>query len=249
MSEKAKAKKKVAIVGYSTTRDMAPYDDPEFEIWAVNDLFKHIKRVDKVFQLHTPEEIDRTHKLKPEARTGWLHQKGEMAQLKCPVYMQDVEPDIPTSVKFPLEDIIKHFAVMFLTEDQARYFTNSISYMVAYAIYRDYKEIHVYGVDMATTEEGEYSQQRPSCEFWLGVAAGKGIILHIPKEADLLKTRFLYGYEEEAKNAWIACVEQSLKDIAAKKNQAIQQERTWQLHRHTYQGAEQAIKEVFMRRQ
>ena len=50
--------------------------------------------------------------------------------------------------------------------------------MIALAIYEDFDIIHVYGVDMAVC--GEYEQQRPSCEFFCGIAKGKGIELYIP---------------------------------------------------------------------
>lgn len=62
-----------------------------------------------------------------------------------------------------------------------------------------YGEIHVYGVDMAQEDKtlggGEYSWQRPSCEYMIGFLRGMGIKVYVPRESDLLLTPFLYGYE------------------------------------------------------
>jgi len=46
----------------------------------------------------------------------------------------------------------------------------------------------------------EYHYQRPSCEFFLGWAVGRGMKVYIPPQADLLKTRFLYGFGEQAQD-------------------------------------------------
>ena len=50
--------KKVAIVGFADTRNQAPYNDPTFEIWGLNDLHSHIPRYDRWFDIHTRENID-----------------------------------------------------------------------------------------------------------------------------------------------------------------------------------------------
>jgi len=71
------------------------------------------------------------------------------------------------------------------------YFTTTIAYAIAYAIYAGYKRIEVYGVEMETNTE--YGHQRPCVAYWCGVAYGKGI------EVDFHSPQFyvspLYGYE------------------------------------------------------
>lgn len=47
------------------------------------------------------------------------------------------------------------------------------------------------------THNSEYGHQRPSCEFFLGWAAGLGIEIEIPDSADLLKAPYLYGLHDE----------------------------------------------------
>ena len=108
-------------------------------------------------------------------------------QTKFPIYMQKKEPDIPSSVEFPKEEIMRVFG---------RYFTNSISWEIALAIYEGFGTIYLYGVDMA--QDSEYSFERPSVEYFLGWARGRGINLVIPEKSDLLKTLYLYPFEDSA---------------------------------------------------
>lgn len=73
------------------------------------------------------------------------------------------------------------------------------------ALMHDYEAqcaIHIYGVDMATTSNsggnGEYQNQRPSCEYILGIAKGRGIEIHVPMSSDLLKTSAMYGADDDS---------------------------------------------------
>jgi len=57
--------------------------------------------------------------------------------------------------------------------------------------------MHLYGVDMAQDSvlETEYSYQRPSCEYLLGIAVGRGIKVETAPGSDLLKADRLYGFD------------------------------------------------------
>jgi len=54
----------------------------------------------------------------------------------------------------------------------------------------------VYGVDMA--QDSEWQFERPSVEFFLGWAKGAGINLVLPQKCDLLKTAWLYPFEDDS---------------------------------------------------
>lgn len=84
---------------------------------------------------------------------------------------------------YPLNEIVKEYG--------CAYFTNSISYMIAYAIYKGYKKIELYGVDMSARDE--YINQRGSVMYWIGFARAKGIEVNLASGVD--KPCFLYGYE------------------------------------------------------
>ena len=142
-----KKKTKLAIVGFTGTRNLAHYDDPEFEIWTVNNLYRFVPRQDRIFELHTREQIaaDLTHGVDGKTYVE------EMASMKIPVYMQEKYPDIPSSIKYPLDKMVEEFGVERSNTNHTpdAYFTNSISFMLALGIYEGFQEIHIYGVDMA----------------------------------------------------------------------------------------------------
>ena len=71
----------------------------------------------------------------------------------------------------------------------------------------------------------EWQNQRPSCEYFIGMAEGMGIKVTIPDEADLLKTRFIYGFEEPKEAAWRKKCADTLKHIDKQINEArVQQQ-------------------------
>ena len=175
--------KKLCILGTAQTLKEAPINE-DYEFWALNDMYDVVP-VDKIsrwFEIHRWEFI-KEHISK---RTNSPYAE-RLAQLKMPIYMQEQHSEIPTSVKYPLETLIEHFG--------RRFFNSTIDYMLALAIYEGYQDISIYGVHMSYMEE--YGEQRPSCLYWLGVAEGKGIKIHIPDDSDLLKSYWLYGYEDK----------------------------------------------------
>jgi hypothetical protein len=88
---------------------------------------------------------------------------------------------------YPIDTIIREF--------RTDYFTNTVDYALALAIYLGHTEIHLYGVSMATGTE--YAYQKPGVDFWCGVALGRGarIIVH-GEQSTILKSRdgLVYGY-------------------------------------------------------
>ena len=171
-------KGKIAIVGYApSSRMLAPYNDESWDIWGVNELYMVAPRVDVLFELHHREWL--TQKERNPDHLKWLK------EAKVPVMMLEHYADIPHSVPYPKDDIMRRFG---------GYFTNSISWMLALAIFAQPAEIGLWGVDMATTEE--YQGQRPSVEFFVGWAKGAGIKVTVPPQCDLLKAAWLYGYQD-----------------------------------------------------
>ena len=134
---------KVAIVGCSDSKDDAPFDNESWELWGVNNLFFHIKRWTRWFEIHNIQ-FDGQKWLRrgsPDFRGQTVNDYvAGLAGMKTPVYMQKKWPQIPNSAAYPVKKIIDHFG---------DYFTNTISWMIALAIWMGYKEIGVWGVDMA----------------------------------------------------------------------------------------------------
>jgi hypothetical protein len=153
-------------------------------------------RVDAWFELHRwePPVIG-----KADQQVPWFSPEYcmWMAQLKCPVWMREAIPDIPTSQRLPWEGLTKKYGHFF--------FTSSISWMAAMAIELILAErskgnteealIGFWGVDMAANEE-LYSGQRAGCQFFITLAASMGIKVYVPPESDLMAPMPLYGIEE-----------------------------------------------------
>lgn len=197
---------KIAIIGKApSSRLLAPYDDPTWEIWSLSDNYNVIPRWDRWFEIH---DLDRYKQLYP-SYYDW------MASLPAggkPLYVTEPRPELPAAVQFPWQHLVKKYG---------RYFTNTISWQTVFAIeelnravrklggedgsidltepltathYQRYgATIGVWGVDMATNTE--YAHQRPSCEYFLGWVQGLGIELVLPDEADMLKCARMYAVE------------------------------------------------------
>jgi hypothetical protein len=186
----------VMILGFAPdSLKYAPLDANNIDIWALNELYmdkpKIAIRATAWFQLHGYEP--------PKIRDA--QQVKNLSFLKCPIIMWRKHPNIPNSIEYPLREILEEFDIygddMALDQPDVRtrvYFTNSISWMIALAIKMGYKDIQIYGVNMA--QDQEFQHQRPSCEFFLGWARGKGIKIYKPPVSDLLLTPYLYGYDD-----------------------------------------------------
>jgi len=181
-----RTRNKVAIVGFAATsmREVVPlFEDPDFEIWGLNQLYMAFPEITehatRWFQLHERKFYDAA--IRDHKHSAWMG-----AQKTFPIYMQQPEPDIPMSVKFPIQTMLANFG---------EYFTNSISWEIALAVYEGFEEIHIYGVDMA--QDDEYTEQRPSVEYFIGIAKGRGIRVHVPENSDLLKAFWLYPFEND----------------------------------------------------
>lgn len=220
--------RKVALIGKAPSSVLlAPYGDESWEIWVLNTLgyMKEVPRWDRQFELHDLALVK-------EPEYGGYYEW--LTQQRKPIYLRD-EPDqeaFPTGVQYPLGRIIEHF------KDVAgrRYLTNTVALMTALAIFEHdtvspIAEIGIYGVDMAQHAiqgaghvgwfTSEYARQRPSCEYWIGIAEGRGIKVTIPDQSDLLKAACIYGYHTTAR---FKKFQVRRKELMARVNQAQAQE-------------------------
>ncbi len=212
-------KEKLAIIGCADSKSEAPWHlTEEFEFWGVNNLFLTFQKpFTRWFDIHqfTQEGGKWFRRGKPDFRGMPVDKYLEnLGKLPWPVYMQQLHPLVPNAIQFPFAAMVQAFG---------SYFTNSISWQIALGIAEGFKELHVYGVDMAV--DTEYFWQRPSCEYFLGMAVGKGIKVFIPDTCDLMKTRFLYGAQEVQELPFrnkIKAMQQSMHERRAKSEQEMQ---------------------------
>jgi hypothetical protein len=207
--------KKVAIVGTAMSYKQAPFDDPSWEIWGLNDHWNMLPRATRWF-----ESQDEGHcSVTPCTNGTGLMRMDWYRKAPIPVYMPDHYDDAPMTIRYPLEEI-QDF-ICDLDPMGKNYFTNTVSFMIALAIYEQFDVIHLYGVDMAVGSE--YAAQRPSCEFWIGIAKGRGIKLYIPQQSDLLKLLVMYGMQKDrSKNEKADAFVQKIKDRREYQQQQLQ---------------------------
>lgn len=169
---------KMAIVGFAaSSKDLAPFNDPTWEIVGLNQLYRHIPRADRWFEIHT--------NWNEFVVEGTDHQKW-LAEAPIPVYMIERVPGIPNSVRYPIERVMN---------GHPDYFTSSVAFVIALAIQEGFKEIGLWGIDLIVGDE--YFYQKPCAEFWIGTAHGKGITVTLPHTTALCKQSHRYGYQVE----------------------------------------------------
>jgi len=200
----------VCIMGFAPSYTSAPYDrsDKDIDFWGINEFYLSVLQ-DNIkcsfrlwFEVHNIKESP--SKQKPE------HQSF-LKNMKIPLVTQQHWDEYPTSVPYPREEVKKFFEKGLITEaDGSLYsdYSNQIAWMIALAIVMGYKNIYIYGVDMAQTSE--YAFQKPACHFFLGWALGHGINVKIPQTSQLLKGACDYGFDSDNKNRF--SVKDKIKD-------------------------------------
>lgn len=167
---------KVAIVcGAPDSENLAPFDDPSWEIWVLgNRLDRHKgRRVTRIFEIH--DDLSEHGPLYPDYLT---------------------RQNIPLIVgeKFPLR--AEHIMVFPFAEAEklygAEYLTSSTAYMMALALLEGASEIGVYGSSMAV-DDHEYFWQRPCLEAWIGFAKGRGVKVTIPSVSPIGRCDYVEG--------------------------------------------------------
>lgn len=176
----------VAIVGsHPATRELAPYDDPSIEIWLFNESAMKpevYRRWDGLIQIHSPEVYTSPDNWVNAGHWAWLQQDHGNKR----IFMQDIDPRVPNSVRYPLDEI--------LAMTPRRYLRSSPAMALALAIYLGYERIMLYGSDL--TSNTEYQYQAVNLGYWIGFADGCGVDLDLrcwQSEFD----RPIYGFDGE----------------------------------------------------
>jgi hypothetical protein len=157
--------KSVILLGMGATMIKCPYDT---EVWGVNQVYRMAKRLDKLFITDG--------RYRPNGEVAWKWD--ELNSLEIPIVSLHRFPEIKKLVRYPYNKIVERF--------QTEFFTNSICYMIAYALYKNYEKISMYGIDMATSME--YILERGGIEFWVGYAKGLGVKIENTNGSMVCKT-------------------------------------------------------------
>ena len=151
----------IAILGSApSSRLLAPFDDPEWEIWACSsDNMGVLPKVDLWIEIHSLIR-----------KAGEVPEFVQMlAQHPC-VYLQEENPMFKGSRRYPIEEMLAKYG-----EDRL---TSSAAFLMALAIERKPERIRLFGLDMTTTPE--YSAQRPGMKMMIEKARLAGIDVSAP---------------------------------------------------------------------
>lgn len=212
-----------AIVGTAPSWTLTPWADTSLVIAGLNDMYQipGIQRVDEWYDLHPLDHFYFVEKppkgqksaiyahqvpfgyyVRPAKHLDWL------ATQTMPVWLSpDYATQLPTAATWP------HAQPFPRAEIEAAfgtYFGSTPAWMLAHGILRGAKEIHIYGIHLAT--EQEYVEQRPNFEFLIGCVLGPGQrtlrrldgkryyetahgLVVLPEASPLLSAKFQYAFE------------------------------------------------------
>ena len=182
--------KKLIIIGTGYGWDDAPYGD-DIEVWGITYLPTLRKEVDRVVDMNVYYDL----------RWGEFEKERNDKVIK---WCSENKVEYTCLDNYPIDKIKDFFGV--------DYFSNTVDYAIALAIYNGFKEISIYGIN--ATHFSEYYFQKAGIDFWYGVAIGRGIKIIIPgKKSTIMKTQdgLLYGYDTKQKQQ---LTERALKRIS-----------------------------------
>jgi SAM-dependent methyltransferase len=159
------------------------------ETWAINALGDVIA-CDRIFHMDDVRIQQGRADAEPEGGIAvmlrWL--RGHPG----PIYTSRPHDDYPGMVAYPLEDV--------LNTGGFPYFNSTAAYAIAYAIHIGVKKICLFGMDFTYANVHQAEKGRACVEFWLGIAAARGIDIMIAQNSTLMDAREppamkLYGYD------------------------------------------------------
>lgn len=196
--------KKAAIIGAGPGRNDAPWDDPLFCFFAINEIKQPVFH--KHFELH------------PRA----VQSPRDLEFLKhCPVpcYVLDLAEWhglISHPVQFPLERLRAAGFRM--------YATCTFAYQIMLAILDGFEAIGLWGVELFLGSPRERTVERACVEYWIGFAEGRGVKIVADSGLATHRSRWLYGYDYDKEL-------RAVEDLIGELGTAINQERGLQTYR------------------
>lgn len=166
------------------------------EVWAINAM-GDVLACDRIFHMDDVRIQEIRAAAKPESNIAAM-----LRWLKThpgPIYTSRTHPDYPGLVPYPLEEVVNcgRFA----------YLNSTAAHAVAYAVWlhqatlgQAVRSLALFGMDF-TYPDGNYAEKGRACvEFWLALAASRGIKLQLPRTTSLMdgcltQADRLYGYD------------------------------------------------------
>lgn len=193
-------RRKVAIIGAGRGKELAPYDAPDWEVWALNVVgawdAQGRLRADRWWEMH-------------EAKAQTADDMAWISKCPFPIYLpprfaaRALPPEghvivdtvdgqrwagaIPNAVAYPLERLERKFG--------ASYWACTFAYQMALALDEGFTDVGLYGVDLAWGTERERTVEWACVSYWLGFLRAHGVRVHMPEGCNLGRHPFRYGVE------------------------------------------------------
>lgn len=206
--------KTVRILGTARNSRALPADlPPDCELWLANNPTTIKVRCPRAlgmwtrwFNLHSRKHMEGTY-------PAGFHMYKTAANGR-PIYLLKAQPDIPTSVAFPREQIQEFFKTP--SGKPNRYFTCSVCWLIAFAVMEGFERIELWGFELRDTKPGQaYAHERPCVAYWIDQAHTRGVQIAyqdelrklyeagkmVPGDPDTY-TGPLYGYSTKPEPDW-----------------------------------------------
>ena len=139
------------------------------------------------FNVHTIKHIKQRY---PSAY-NWYTQQSK------PIYLQEAQSDITSSITFPRHEIQAHFST---DGTPFKFFSCSAAWQIAFAIMEGFERIELWGFQLRRSHQ--YDWERPCFFYWIERARQEGIDVYLPPDVEITEPGNpsyydgpLYGYE------------------------------------------------------
>lgn len=211
---------RAAIVGTAQSWKQTPWGDAGLFVASLNDAYRlqGFVRADAWYDFHpldrfyftdgnrpiAAHQIPPGYYCRPQGHLEWLARQSQ----HIPVYLNPAyRTQYPAASTWPKAYVFPKAQV---EQTFGRYFTSSPAWMLGHLLLQGVKELHVYGIHLAT--EFEYMRQRPNFEWLCGRLLGTGRItqtvkgtlrwyesqrgtLILPVESPILQESFQYAFD------------------------------------------------------
>lgn len=170
------------------------------EVWGINAL-GDVFACDRIFHMDDVKVQEIRAKANPQSNIAqmlkWLK------TTRIPVVTSIARPEYPALEPFPLEEV--------LNAHPQGYFNSTAAYAIAYALHVKATKLSIFGMDFTYPDAHDAEKGRGCVEFWLGIAASRGVQIALPKTTSLMDSLYpqekrFYGYD---------CVELRFRAVAS----------------------------------
>jgi len=172
---------KVCLYGAGWGHRCAPLEDPSWVVWALNVIppvdSQGRLRADAWFELHE-------RKAQSADDLRWI------AACPVPIFVPDDLMDAsPQAVRFPVERLEARYHA---------YWACTFAYQLAMALDAGFKEVGLYGVELALGTPRERTVEWACVSWWIGYLQGRGVRIRVPAGGRLGAHRCRYGFDYDA---------------------------------------------------